>query len=109
MLFADQTAGLPRLGSRRHESIQYRHTAHKCTILPLRKEVISVPKIIQYFNDRIKRLNIFDVKLSQLCAMLIAVIIAKLIPQILTVDMLWLVALLILCAIRPVYVFFLRP
>ena len=65
-------------------------------------------KLIQYFNDRVKRLSIFDVKLVQLCAMLVAVIIVKLIPQILTVDMWWLVALLVICAIRPLYVFYSR-
>jgi hypothetical protein len=64
--------------------------------------------IIQFFNERVKRLNIFDVKLVQGCAMLLAVIIVKLIPQVLTVSIWWFVGLLILCAIRPVYVFFLR-
>ena len=64
--------------------------------------------IIQFFNDRVKRLTIFDLKLVQACAMLVALILVKLIPDIMTISIWWFVVLLVLCALRPVYVFFLR-
>jgi hypothetical protein len=35
-------------------------------------------------------------------------IIVKLIPEILSIDIKWFIALTILCAIRPMYVFFLK-
>ena len=65
-------------------------------------------RIIRYFNDRVKRLTIFDVKLAQLCAIFVALILVKLIPQIMDIDIRWFVALLVLCAIRPLYAFFLK-
>jgi len=64
--------------------------------------------IIQFFNDRVKRLNIFDIKLIQACAMFVALIIVKLIPQIMTISVWWFVGILVLCAVKPVYVFFLK-
>ena len=65
-------------------------------------------KIIAFFNGRVKRLNIFDIKLVQLCAMCVILILARLIPQILEINVGWLVILLVLCAIRPMYVFFFK-
>ena len=64
--------------------------------------------IIRFFNERVKRLNIFDIKLAQGCAMLIAVIIVKLFPQILEIGLFWFVAAIIILGIRPVYAFFIR-
>ncbi len=65
-------------------------------------------KMIQYFNGRVKKLDIFDVKLIQGCAMLFAVIIVKLAPQIMTVDIWWFVGLCVLFAIRPGYAFWIK-
>ena len=65
-------------------------------------------KIIAFFNERVKRLNIFDIKLAQLCAMCIILILARLIPQIMDIDIGWFILLLVLCAIRPMYVFFFK-
>ncbi len=64
--------------------------------------------IIEFFNERVKRLNIFDIKLVQGCAMLLAVIIVKLIPQILEIDLFWFVVAIIILGMRPVYAFFIR-
>jgi hypothetical protein len=64
--------------------------------------------IIQFFNNRVKRLTIFDLKLVQACAMLVALIVVKLIPDIMTISIWWFVVLLVLCALRPIYVFFIR-
>jgi len=65
-------------------------------------------RIIRYFNDRVKRLTIFDVKLVQGCAIFVALIMVKLIPEIMDIDIRWFVVLLVLSAIRPIYVFFLK-
>jgi hypothetical protein len=65
-------------------------------------------KFIRNMNERVRRLNIFDVKLVQGAAMFIALIIAKLIPGIMEISIWWFVGLSALCAIRPVYVFFIR-
>ena len=65
-------------------------------------------KILDFFNQRIRRLNIFDVKLAQGAAIFLALVIVKLIPEILTIDIWWFIAITILCAVRPVYVFFLK-
>ena len=66
-------------------------------------------QMIQYFNGRVKKLDIFDLKLIQGCVMFLAVIIVKLAPQILTVDIWWLVGLCVLFMIRPAYSFFIKP
>jgi len=64
--------------------------------------------LIRFFNDRVKRLNIFDLKLVQACAMLLAVIIVKFVPEILAISIWWFVALLLVLVVRPAYVFFFR-
>ena len=53
-------------------------------------------------------LNIFDLKLLQATVMFLAIIIVKLIPRILEIDIWWFVVLLVLCLIKPFYVFFFR-
>ncbi|MFQ6007814.1 MAG: hypothetical protein ACE5K8_02580 [Candidatus Zixiibacteriota bacterium] len=65
-------------------------------------------KIIRSMNERVRRLNIFDVKLAQGAAMFIALILAKLVPDIMEISIWWFVALSALCAIKPAYVFLIR-
>ena len=65
-------------------------------------------KIIQDMNERVRKLNIFDIKLVQGCAMFVVLIIVKLIPQIMTINIWWFVVLLVICAIRPLYVFYIK-
>ena len=62
--------------------------------------------MIKYFNSRVKMLNIFDLKLLQATVMFLAIIIVKLIPRILEIDIGWFVVLLVFCLIKPFYVFF---
>lgn len=64
--------------------------------------------IFEDMNQRVKRLTIFDIKLVQACAMLVILIIVKLIPQIMMLSIWWFVAILVVCAIRPLYVFYFR-
>jgi hypothetical protein len=65
-------------------------------------------KIIDDMNNRVKKLNIFDIKLIQGCAMFAVLIIVKLIPQIMTINIWWFVILLGISAIRPLYVFYIK-
>ncbi len=64
--------------------------------------------LIRFFNERVRRLTIWDIKLAQGCAMLLAVIIIKLIPDILRIDLAWFVIVIIILAIRPMYAFFFK-
>lgn len=64
--------------------------------------------ILETMNSRVKKFSVLDVKLVQGVGIFVAFIIAKLIPQILDINIWWFVALLVLCAIRPMYVFFIK-
>lgn len=64
--------------------------------------------IFEDMNERVKKMNIFDVKLAQACAILVALIVVKIVPQIMSISIGWFVVLLVLCAIRPLYVFYLK-
>jgi len=59
-----------------------------------------------FMNERVKRLSIIDVKLVQAAAIFVALIVVKLIPQIMLLNIWWFVALAVLFGLRPVYVFF---
>ncbi len=64
--------------------------------------------MIEYFNGRVKKLTIFDVKLIQLTAMSLILIIAKFVPQMLEISVWWYVGILIVAVIRPLYAFFFK-
>jgi len=59
-------------------------------------------------DRRIKKFGIIDEKLAQAAAMFLALIIAKLVPRIMDISIWWFVVLLIVCAIKPLYVFYLK-
>jgi hypothetical protein len=61
--------------------------------------------LLEDMNQRVKKFDIVDVKLAQVTAMFFALIIVKLIPDIMDVSIWWFVALLVVCAIRPFYTF----
>jgi len=61
-------------------------------------------KWVEFWNRQVKKFNIFDVKLAQGCAMFFALILAKLIPQIMELSIWWFVGLAVICSIRPWYV-----
>jgi hypothetical protein len=53
-------------------------------------------------------MSIVDVKLAQLVSMLYALIIVKLVPQILEISIWWFAGLLILLCAKPFYTFWLK-
>ena len=63
---------------------------------------------LEDMTRRVRRFDIIDVKLAQGAAMFFALIIAKLIPQIMSINVWWFVALLVICAIKPFYMFWLK-
>ena len=63
---------------------------------------------IVYWNRRVKKFTFWDVKLAQWAAVGFALIIVKLFPQIMTLSIWWFVGLLVVCAVRPAYVFYLK-
>ncbi len=64
--------------------------------------------LIENINQRTKKLGIIDLNLAQGAAMFFALIIAKLIPGIMDLSIWWFVALLIICEVRPFYVFWIK-
>ena len=60
----------------------------------------------EYFDSRARRFGIVDTKLALGAAMFLALIIAKLVPEILNVSVWWFVILWIAFGARPMVVFF---
>lgn len=60
----------------------------------------------EYFDKRARRLGILDTKLSQAAAIFFALVIVKLIPQIMDLNVWWFVVLAAICAIKPIITFF---
>lgn len=56
-------------------------------------------------NERSHRFTAIDLKLVQCMGIFVALIIVKLIPQIMRIDVWWFVGLFILFSIRPIFVF----
>ena len=64
--------------------------------------------LLEDFDRRVKKFDFLDVKLVQVVAMFLALIIAKLVPSIMNISIWWFVALLILFTARPFYVFWFK-
>ena len=63
---------------------------------------------LEDLTRRVRRFDIFDVKLAQGAAACFVLIIAKLIPDVMNISIWWFVVLLILCAAKPFYVFWFK-
>ncbi len=59
---------------------------------------------IEFFNKRLKRIGLLDIKLAQTAALFVGVILAKLFPQVLAVSIWWLAGLALLFWARPLWV-----
>lgn len=64
---------------------------------------------INSMNQRVSKLSLFDIQLIKAGNWFFALIIVKLIPDIMNINVAWFVLLLILCAIKPFYVAWIRP
>ena len=64
---------------------------------------------IKFFNSRLKEhFTIWDIKLAQLAAMFVLIILIKLIPEIISLNYWVYIVGLIISAIRPMYVMFIK-
>ncbi len=63
----------------------------------------AMMSVIDYWNRKVKKFTIFDVKLIQGAAMAFALIIVKFFPQIMSLSIWWFVAFAVVCAVRPAY------
>ncbi len=63
-------------------------------------------RLYQYFDKRARKLGILDTKLAQSTAFFFALIIVKLIPQIMEINIGWFILLGVLCAIKPLITFY---
>ena len=63
----------------------------------------AVMSMIEYWNRKVKKFTIFDVKLAQGAAMAFVLIIVKFFPEIMSLNIWWFVAFAAVCALRPVY------
>jgi len=64
--------------------------------------------LIGRMNQRARKLSIFDLKLAQGAAVFFALIMAKLISQIMDIGVWWFVGSGILCVMKPCYVFWFK-
>ena len=60
------------------------------------------------FDERAKRLGILDTKLAQAAAICVALVVAKLLPEIMRLNVWWYVLLGVLFAIKPLITFYSR-
>ena len=61
--------------------------------------------LFEELDRRVRKFSFVDVKLAQGAAMFGALIIAKIIPDIMDLSIWWFIILLVVCAIKPFYVF----
>ena len=64
--------------------------------------------LVDRLNQRARRLGVLDVKLAQTTAVFLALVIAKLLPGIMTISIWWFIGLAILFTIKPFYVFWIK-
>jgi len=64
--------------------------------------------LLENMDQRSKRFSVIDVTLAQCAAMFFALFIAKLIPQIMNINIWWFVALSVLCTAKPSCVFWFK-
>ena len=64
--------------------------------------------IISWANERAHRFTAIDLKLVQFMGIFVALIIVKLIPEIMRINIWWFVGLFIVFSIRPIFVFLRR-
>jgi len=61
-------------------------------------------KLFEWVSDRVKKLHWIDIKLIVITGICTGLILAKLIPSLLTVSIWWFVAITMLCLLRIYYV-----
>ncbi|MCX5751977.1 MAG: hypothetical protein NT099_10035 [Candidatus Saganbacteria bacterium] len=60
--------------------------------------------MFNYLNERIKKLSVVDMGLIKLAAMTFGILLVKILPQLISVRYRFLILLMVLFALKPVYV-----
>ena len=68
----------------------------------------AITSCFDYWNRKVRTLNVVDLKLIQFGSMALILILAKLFPQITSPSIWWFAAVAIICLARPFYVFWIR-
>ena len=63
---------------------------------------------LENMDRRVKKFGVLELKLVQGAGIFVALVIVKLVPQIMSVNVWWFVVLALVCGARPVYVAFAR-
>ncbi|MGB2600799.1 MAG: hypothetical protein WBD00_07090 [Candidatus Omnitrophota bacterium] len=64
--------------------------------------------MFEELNERAHRLSALDIGLIKWCMLVLGIIIAKIFPELLQVSYIKLIAIAVILAIKPVYVFWLK-
>jgi len=62
--------------------------------------------LISWLNEKTKKMDWIDMALTKVSCFAFGVLLVVLIPQLLQINVLWIVAIWIILAIRPIYRFF---
>jgi len=68
----------------------------------------SLTSFMDYWSRKVAKLTIIDLKLIQIGSMALALINVKLLPQIMSVNILWFVLPVIVYCLRTFYVFWVK-
>lgn len=64
--------------------------------------------LIDYWNEKVRKINIIDLKFIQATCIFFGLIIASLVPAVLDIYVWWFATLAILCLVRPFYTMFIK-
>jgi hypothetical protein len=65
-------------------------------------------KMFKFFNSKVKLFTLMDIKLSQLAAMCVLIVLIKLIPEIISLPIWIYICGAIVFAVRPLYLVFIK-
>jgi len=68
----------------------------------------AISELVEYWNRKVKRFTIWDVKLVQVASAMLMLIIVKVFPGIMNLDVWWFVAIALACVPRLAYVLWIK-
>ncbi|MFH1459614.1 MAG: hypothetical protein ABIG64_04500 [Candidatus Omnitrophota bacterium] len=63
---------------------------------------------LAFFNKKVKKMGFIDMKCSQISAMIFGIIVAKLVPYIFDVRIRWLLLVMVIFSLKPLYVIWIK-
>jgi len=64
--------------------------------------------MLNYFNKKVKLFSLIDVKMLQFVGVLVGIILAKYFPEILQINLWWLLAGIFIFSVKPMFVIFFK-